>query len=170
MKILVIEDAQRNVESAYKTLGEHDLTVLASVEEAAEIAWTGAIGKFDAVLTDLYLPTPEKVPNYCPQYGVDDIGLGDQIPAGLAFALIAVSHGIEHVGILTDSDHHRDRMCALLDGLIVDRKDKKRGQVVRGEARYFNLNTARDENGKFVDPIVKDWGKFLRCVIEGGRR
>ncbi|EKD64547.1 MAG: hypothetical protein ACD_50C00345G0003 [uncultured bacterium] len=143
MRILVVENDPKHQQSARETLADHDLTIATSIGEA----WKMELGAFDAVLTDLYLPTanipfqcclpsekgpdgewytPGWVTKYHPWEGSPcstEEKVSSEIPAGLVFALTAANIGVRTL-ILTDTDHHRDVLVGLLDLLV--RSDGKK--------------------------------------------
>ena len=185
MKVLVIDDAQWNQDSAHQTLADHEVTVVSTVEDAFRIFHSGE-KDFDAVLTDLWMPAPAKewdagcnrIFGGNPYHPEDDEhAQGDQIPAGLAFALAAAKGGAAHIAILTDSDHHRDRLVALLDMI------GHCGRVSSREVRYFPMRNqcVRRSSGEVLkcdeawelvhaDPkeygYVKNWGKLLQEITD----
>lgn len=155
MRILVIDDAPWNQQSARDLLGEnHELVVCGTVGEAYEQLhnvhdrkFTKA-AMFDAVLTDLWFPSPKKVGGaYTEGLYSRDTYVGELIPAGLTFALAAVTYGIPYVAICSDANHHEDRMCALLDLIMsstradddLDRYVPIAQRVFYFEARYYDL-------------------------------
>ncbi len=146
MRILVIDDQPRNIASARETLKGHEVITIDTIAEAFRVLKEGRVHGVDAVLTDLFMPlggfqgamsSPESDPSL-------------PLPAGLAFALRTVNLGIRTV-ILSDSDHHRDWICSLLD-LI--RTPDPSNKVTFVEARFASV--AGD------GPLVKDWAKSMR--------
>ncbi len=146
-KVLVIDDQPCNVASAHLTLKGFDYKVVDTIKAAYEILGTGE--KFDVVLTDLWLP----------RGGFTGAMAGGDtaetpIPAGLVFALRAANDGMKVV-ICTDSDHHRDRLCSLLD-LIKGGILGKEKSVYYVEARECPVEGTW-ENGEIV--LCNDWYK-----------
>lgn len=185
MRILVIDDAEYNRASAVETLKGHDLTVVGTVEEAYRI-----INKenFDAVFTDLWMPTPEGklYTDVCMDYmntvyntsRAIDTGVGKEVPAGLIFAIKARNKGVKYVAILTDGNHHNDRLCAIMDLINGGSSGYHEGYIIGGvhkyEARYYCLSFLDIETGKKLDEDsgewwcrpIKDWGKLLQTIKE----
>ncbi len=110
MKILVIDDNQNNITTAYQTLVGHDLTVCVSHKEADKVLKGVSAGtlKFDAVLTDLMLP-------YDPEYPYLHNSIGTEIPLGFVIALKAQMYSIPYVGIVSYGDHHKDVFTGLIE-------------------------------------------------------
>lgn len=133
MKILVIDDAAWNVASAYQTLQGHDLTVVDSIKAAFDIL--GGKEQFDAVLTDLMMPIGDFAGAINSQRCPKPSG---EIPAGLAFALKAANRG-SLVVICTDTNHHNDWICSLLDLLYDHRHPDSAKRVAYVEARGVPL-------------------------------
>jgi len=191
-RILVIDDASYNQDSAQETLGNHDLTIIGTIEEAWKTntaLMEEKITPFDVILTDLWMPAP-KMHRWtagsntldflgCP-YERPDGMVGDQIPAGLIFALLSMRNGIP-VGIVTDSNHHQDRLVRMLDLVMRRPHDKKPfNRVAMFEARYcfvkgkaWNSRTetvvpSDDQWMSQVNPdlrIIKDWGRVLNSIV-----
>jgi len=168
MRILVIDDEICNQESARETLAEHELTICGTVEETSKALGFTKYGPdknllpFDAVLTDLWMPMPK--PNWDRKKFLGHIFYGDlhgdygdkygemderPAPVGLIFALRAVNMATPLIAILTDGDHHTDRMVTLLD-IISGNYDF--GIVNKFEAREYNYDGA------------KNWGKLLKEI------
>jgi len=148
VKILVIEDTEKNIDSAKSTLPGHDVTICTSIQTAFSTLRDGQ-QQFDVLLTDLFLPIGEfrgMVYPYSKPLG--------ELPAGLVFALKAVNLGMSVV-IVTDTDHHKDWICTLLDLLYPDRSDSNR-RIAYVEAR--NATT-----GDYDNP-TKDWGKAIEMA------
>lgn len=165
MRILVIEDTLENIEAAKEQLKEHELTVATSVKEAYMILWGqnsthNPKVPFDVVLTDLYLPAPDEPFQGWAFYptdnspAVDSYRLGDLMPAGLVFAIVASQQGSK-VGILTDTDHHKDQVVALLD-------------LVTGETgnRQPPKKTMFCPDGRNYVMATKNWDQFLAALMK----
>lgn len=185
MRILVIDDAPWNQQSAHDLLGEkHELVVCGTVGEAFELLqnirnrkYTKA-AMFDAVLTDLWLPSPKEVGGaYTEGLYSHDTYVGELIPAGLTFALAAVTYDIPYVAICSDANHHEDRMCALLD-LIKEstRADDERDRYVPVaqrvfyfEARYYDL-AYTERSCRYYDTVKGAVVTVPRDEIEPRRR
>jgi|CXWL01.1.fsa_nt_gi CheY-like chemotaxis protein len=165
MKILVIDDQPYNIASARLTLKDFDLTTVDSIAKACEILATGE--RFDVVLTDLYLPRGSfsrdmslNLVTYVPS--------DTMVPAGLVFAIRAANDGMKVV-ICTDSDHHRDPLCTMLDLVNEGKRRSEEKMISFVEARACHLQ-GRWENGELVESreygkvdggIIKDWFRAL---------
>ena len=174
MKILVIDDFAGNVASAKQYMPGHEVVVAESVRVAYRILKNGEL--FDAVLTDLFLP----IGDFIGQMNSGYIKPGDrakEIPAGLIFAIKAASKGIRAV-ICSDSDHHRDWICTLLDLVSANEQInpvffEEEGisrKIVFVEARFACLRAYWDEAQEVLVPCndflkdgrwIKDWLKVM---------
>ncbi|VAW16236.1 hypothetical protein MNBD_BACTEROID05-50 [hydrothermal vent metagenome] len=171
MKILVIDDSPWNIASVVETLAGHNVVTVDNIKEAYQVLKDNS--EFDAVLTDLWLPRGkfcgEIATSYAPRLTADE-----QIPAGLVFAIKASNLGIRTV-ICTDSDHHRDWICSLLDlvGHVPPSEGAKgdsHQRIAYVEARCASMK-ARWEDGNIIpceygdmgeSPTIKDWGRAMR--------
>jgi len=157
MRILVVDDKNHNIESAEKTLQSHEVVTARNIDEAESLLKSDL--NFEAGLLDLYLPVGPKdqhiKQHYCGEssYLKSDV---EFLPAGIVFALALVNADIP-VAIVTDSDHHSDWLCNLLDIVQCSRLllHHKPLQVIFVEARGANLG--HSEDGSFV----KDWAEAL---------
>ncbi len=161
MKILVIDDAQRNIASVSLTLSGHTVTTADTIQRAYDFLKSGA--PFDAVLTDLFLP----LGSFRGAMNIRDYDLpsGD-LPVGLVFAIKAANRGIRTV-VCTDANHHTDWICAVLDLLYGDAGESKRIAYV--ESRGASLKGVWDEKKQQIvldangrGPIIKDWGAAMK--------
>jgi|GEM_PF-6129627 len=130
MKILVIEDNPANIESAKKSLAGHEVTVLTTLNDAFNffMKWMrirsyGADGHdkhevfpFDFVLTDLHISTDGYLEDTEKGDGISIRGL-ESLPAGMALAMAVANLGVR-VGIVSDSDHHKNAYNLLLDVIL----------------------------------------------------
>ncbi|MFA6042866.1 MAG: response regulator [Patescibacteria group bacterium] len=166
MKVLVIDDQKRNIASAQK-LEEHghDVVAVSTVQEAEELL-TKCLGNFDAVLTDLHMP----VGQFTGAMARSIPAPKEEIPVGLVFAITAANFGIRTV-ICTDSNHHRDWICTLLD-MVHYTGDSAVRKVAFVEARCCPLEAYYDEETQNLvgcdleqlndKPVVKDWFRAMR--------
>lgn len=160
MRILVIDDQERNLKFAMELVKYGEVVTIGSIYEAYNLLKEK---EFDVVLTDLFMPVGEK--------GVGDVlvknrpRVDEEVPAGLIFAIKAANKGARVV-ICTDSDHHQNYLCSLLD-ILQDRWDTERKDMVADsqkhivvvEARYaFVGRTGYSDEG----PLVKDWQEVMR--------
>lgn len=199
MKILIIDDSAWNVASAKQTLDGHDITVINTVKNAYTLImgyseYNGGpdihMKDFDALLTDLYLPvgnyegqmyTPAKVrvnEINAPEGFVEQteqVARG-QIPAGLVFALAAMNAGVRTV-ICTDTDHHRDWICSLMDLITHTKRPEGQRKIAFVEARMVHLKAIWDEGTQTIVPaeirgeeydkriwngrFIKDWKRAM---------
>ncbi len=145
MKILVIDDSPWNVASAHLTLKGYDYKVVGSITAAYDTLKSGE--KFDIVLTDLWLPRGDFTGAMS-----DGDTATTLIAAGLVFAIRAMNDGMKVV-ICTDSDHHQDRLCSVMDLINANTHGKKKA-IYFVEARRCPINGVW-ENGEIT--LSKDW-------------
>lgn len=108
MKILVIDDKQKNLEDAKIQLADHEVTTLSSINEIRDCYDDDETGgfkglknyfkQFDVILTDLFMPAI--------QYGARP-GIYEEVPYGVIVTMLALRFEIP-VAIVTDIDHHRN--------------------------------------------------------------
>jgi len=141
MKILVIDDTQKHLDSAVKTLEGHDVTLCASYDEALQLLEP----QYDEDIRD----------SKCEQYKSEGLGwsaaskkakkdaqincwdavlcdllmpagndaqrekkvLGQEMPVGWSLALVAVMRGAKYVAVASDVNHHDHPGSAMLDRL-----------------------------------------------------
>jgi CheY-like chemotaxis protein len=151
MKILVIDDQPRNVASAHATLAGLDYTVVSTIKEAFEIL--DGEKRFDVLLTDLWLPRGSF-------RGAMHDGDSSEtpIPAGLVFALRALNLDMK-VAIVTDSNHHQDRLCSILD-LVRHGKNTCTSDIVYVEARWCSPKPQEWDSGT----EGKNWLKAIELA------
>jgi|GEM_PF-2246491 len=172
MKILVIDDMTRNIAAAHETLKGHEVITIDSIKQAYELLKEFGAKQFDAVLTDLFLPLTDFRGCFSSQYS--DVAeknwkSRDLLPAGLVFALAAANVGVRTV-ICTDTDHHEDYICSMLDMLKPPYNQRRTGQIDEHkiayvEARNAQMNAVWDDVNKELKPsdcpdydnLVKDW-------------
>lgn len=151
MRILVIDDTQANLASAIVTLHGHELVTEGDAEKAHSLIRNE---RWDAILTDLWMPTPQGMSAFgvgLDPSGMQDDAIKDMMPIGLVFALMAVTRGVKYVGVLTETNHHRDRLTAALDGVRI-------GESPR--LTVMDCGLFRTETG------AKNWGALLRLLTE----
>lgn len=142
MRILVIEDSEKHVESAKMTLSSHELTIIGSFDEFRK-AFGGEniieTPPFDVVLTDMNMPMGKRNP-YGSNYDREKAE-----SYGLIIALKAAMAGIKFVALLTDANHHNDGMSSALGDL----HGAYYGDFIKtsphrvGNKNFFNINGAR---------------------------
>jgi len=164
-RILVIDDQPCNVASAHHTLKGFSYRVVDNIIEAYKILKTGE--KFDVVLTDLWLPRG----NFTGAMGEWHDSETDPVAAGLVFAIRAANDGMKVI-ICTDSDHHQDRLCSVMD-LINDETYGKEKAIYFVEARSCSIIGYAYENGKITPsedwlekpgPRPKNWLQVMKKV------
>jgi len=160
-RILVIDDQSCNVASAHQTLGGFEVTVVDTISAAYKLLESGA--KFDLVLTDLWMPRGDFK---------GAMSIGDEpstpVPAGLVFALKAANDGMRVI-ICSDQDHHKDRLCSLLD-LIKARPGDDMGKMVMFvqadtcpvQGLWKDGQIVMDEDWwQTPGPRIKDWSRAI---------
>jgi len=108
MKILVIDDTQKHLDSAIQTLEGHDVTTCATYDEAAKLVNAGG---WDVVLSDLLMPAGKRSQGEGMKY------VGQEMPVGWSLALEAVQAGAKYVAVVTDMNHHSHPASAMLDSI-----------------------------------------------------
>ncbi len=105
LRILVIDDTPRHLESAFLGLGAYNLAAVNGYEDAMNVL---ALEKFDVVLIDLHLPMSSKTMG-------DKFKLGELVPYRVLLMLEAARNGAKHVAVVTDLSHHDDPFSAAFD-------------------------------------------------------
>jgi CheY-like chemotaxis protein len=106
MKIMIFDDSTRHQDMAKRQLTGHTLTIFGDYEKALKALERGE-EKFDVVLTDLMAPT----------FPHDLSRAQEEMPVGLAIALLALAKGVENVAIVSDGNHHDHPGVHITDGL-----------------------------------------------------
>lgn len=106
MNIMIFDDSTRHQDMAKRQLTGHTLTIFGDYEKALKALEHGKV-KFDVVLTDLMTPT----------FPHDLARAKEEMPAGLAIALLALAKGVENVAIVSDANHHDHPGVHITDGL-----------------------------------------------------
>lgn len=130
MKILVIDDSPMHQAAARQTIIGHNLTIASSADQALELLGVRESNRgkivcaepFDVVLCDMLMPAPRYLQHYGPSKE-------DLIAIGFPLTLIAVRAGAKYVAMATDTDHHSDPMCGVLEPL-------------NGPGKIFNIDGA----------------------------
>ncbi len=150
MRILVIDDNQANLDSALATLNGHELVTEGDAEKAHDMI---ANEKWDAVLTDLWMPTPQGTIAFgvglADPSRMEDDGIKNTMPIGRVFSLMAITRGVKYVGVLTDTNHHNDRLTAALDGVGFGKSPR---------LAVMSCGPFRTQTG------AKNWGALLRLL------
>ena len=153
------------------------MTVASTIGEASELVENGKARQFDVVLTDLFMPfTQEERRTVFHSFTGSSREIPEQLPIGLVFALCATNAGVP-VALCTDSDHHENHICTLLDMLSIRPVNaqffgqKEKVPVTYVEARNVPMQARWDAESKtftpteewvFDQPIIKDWQKVLK--------
>lgn len=174
MKILVIDDSEKNQKSAEETLIGHELTIAKSFGEAMKAL---SDSTFDAVLTDMMMPMDR-------HKAIGDDRLfkpEEQVAYGFVIALKAVSCGAKFVAMATDLNHHNDALSASLDEIPYE-PFSINGAKVRFYHSPMLLDVISEKacdcpglppcyqcggTGQKIDDFKqdrKDWGKILRVL------
>jgi hypothetical protein len=107
MKILVFDDNATHRASAQAQLKDHDLTVVATYDEAQKLLLSGH--SFDVVLSDLLVLASGQEQDSSKH-------VDTEMPVGIFIALLAaVKGGAKYVAVFTDSDHHSHPASACFD-------------------------------------------------------
>lgn len=151
MKILVIDDKKVNRHSAKQTIVGHELTVVGNYDEAVRQL---DFQEWDAVLTDLLMPAGRDA-----QGGKGLEFVGQEMPVGLALALLAALRGARYVAVVTATNHHAHPASAMLDRL---RPHSGPNFVINGARAMFVHHTPIEVEGIGEG---KDWGKVLAALL-----
>ncbi len=164
LRILVIDDTEKNLETARKQFAEHDVTTVASFTEAhvllgnnnrtddtgpdkkPYVRWNEGLPNFDVVLTDLFMTA---VPD-----GGNTDKAGQDTTYGLVLALAAIRRGVKMVAIVTRGSHHNEPILWALDLLELEFTEDVRVYMI-GNTAFACCNDTERENGK-------DWASVLK--------
>lgn len=190
MKILVIDDDKKHLDSAVATLAGHDVTLCSSYDEAVGLLRERALNKkgepcypgdedatkipyWDVVLCDLLMPVGERTHGQSQQRYV-----GEEMPFGWSLGLTAAMRGAKYVAVASDVNHHDHPGSAMLDELNehIFRMDgakvlmtNKISFVIPTEEVCAKCNyhckTLCATNGCCKSINGKDWGKILDRLI-----
>ena len=163
MRILIVDDSAAHRKTAKQQLKTHDLTIVGTYEEAERLLKETSLEKnpkFDAMLTDLMLPGPGGAAG-----GTKFVG--EEMPIGTLLALIAIFHGVQYIGILTDTNHHDHPASSCLDFFSVSAFYYK--ERVAPKLGKIGESTICLTKRRFVrhDVVKKNWGEFLEFIING---
>jgi CheY-like chemotaxis protein len=153
LNILVIDDYAGNIASAKETLSEHNVVTADTVGEAQNYL-RDEERHFDAVLTDLFLPLGDYRGSLSSHLHHDT---EKQHPIGLVFAIKAANLGIRSV-ICTDSNHHVNEMCAMLDlvGCVGLSGGDVNQTIARVDARSCMMIAYWDEEASALVHVIDD--------------
>lgn len=169
LRILVVDDDQRNLDSAQRLLGdEHDLTTCTSHEEAVKLIDTtireigSIVGKgpsrWDVVLSDHNMPA---------WASASSTRRGEMMMVGWQIVLLAALNGAQYCAVVTAGNHHDDVTSAMLDPLgkaywaYIERDPEYTAPFVINGAKvgfWHDPNEDDPENGK-------GWDKVLRVLL-----
>ena len=191
MKILVIDDTQKNLDSAVKTLEGHDVTLCSSYDEAIILLRERAVDEkgepcypgdadatkipyWDVVLCDLLMPVGERTHGQGQQKYV-----GEEMPFGWSLGLTAAMRGAKYVAVASDVNHHDHPASAMLDGICDHFFNIDGAKVLMTNVIYFVAPSKKicgkcayhcknlcPENGCCKSINGKDWGKILNRLLK----
>jgi CheY-like chemotaxis protein len=117
--VLIVDDSPVNHISAEEQLElDYDLHLVGNYVEAERTIREGK-GLFDAVLSDLLMPSEAQgmVP------AVEAATKGQEMPIGIFLALTAVKYGVPLVAVVSNLNHHFHPAAWALDWLLKDPSD-----------------------------------------------
>ena len=193
MKILVLDDNAIHRNAAKAQLNGHDVTIVDNFDTMVDLIrpeYKDGVyhpRDWDVVLTDLLVPATRKA-----QGPAGEQHVGKEMPLGSIIVLIAQSHGVRKIGLLTDLNHHNHPASAALDCLAYGGgKGLKQGVHSTGDGLLFIAqdtlwvdaetflyigNGAEVEkkypylNGKYMERKgavkSKDWKEALDALLE----
>ena len=174
MRILIVDDDPNNIKSAqdqtalFEEAG-HTVTIIDNFQVAFDLidesfGLTDKPFDFDIGLFDLWMPIGDWTRSvFTPPSSWNPVYKGvkpEQLPAGLVFVLKFLQQN-KKVGIVTDSDHHIDWICNMLDLVSIYKQSSIPQNVYYFEARGFRIpNDDRSVN-------IKDWfAVFNRIFLD----
>lgn len=186
MKILVIDDTQKHLDSALLTLEGHDITLCSSYDEAIgwlEIKYDNEVimGKCEQYKLEgmehynAYCKAKEEIgplPYWdavlCDLFmpaGRDALGgggwnyIGQEMAVGWSLALVAARRGAKYAGVLTATDHHNHPASAMLDRI---------DQGPSSEPHVLNIDGARVIMTNHAEFIDLDGEEDVACYMCNG--
>ena len=105
--VLVIDDRPKNLRLAHHVLKGQQVVTARSLKEGLHFLDSS---KFHVVLSDMNMP-PDK---YYPSLNLDSYGLMETVTYGFAAIFEVTKRGVP-LAIVTDGDHHRDWVSAMID-------------------------------------------------------
>ena len=190
MKILVIDDKQRNRDSAIKTLNGHEVTVVSSCDEARElingkVPWKkvyAALGRSTNVgginMDSEYMAKENELrPVFDFEVVLLDLMMparggmsctvpypGDEeVPFGFPLMIEIAwrkSNVVKHIAIVSDVNHHKHVMSASLDAL--GGYDLGTNILINGVKCHFQHARMIGESGQ----EAKDWSASLKGMLQ----
>lgn len=175
LRILVVENIQKNITAAKAMLADHELTIAEDYDHAHSLLGQ-ILSPFDVVLTDVMFP------KNCDECIMSEAGMRPACkqPYGPIVALHALSVGVKKVGIITQGNHYNDTFSCTFDHLdgftagdvkVIICGDEPSMEVFFDLIRY----TPIDRN--YADPNqrqhfiagnlawVKNWAKLLDQLL-----
>jgi len=127
-------------------------------DEYKKIKQTCRIPYWDVVLCDLLMPASRET------MGPDGMPfVGQEMPLGMALALLAALNGAHYVAVVTATNHHHHPASAMLDRLSAAYWDDRQEPnfVVNGAKAMFVHHPSYEVGGK----NAKHWGKVLLRLL-----
>jgi hypothetical protein len=93
-------------------LASHELTIVATYDEAQEALKRQNLPTYDVVLTDLIVPPSSRAASDARGWGYQ---VEDPTLYGAMIALLALEAGVRHVAVVTDTNHHAHPASAAFD-------------------------------------------------------
>jgi CheY-like chemotaxis protein len=110
-KILVVDDKDENINAARNQFAHKNVELIccSKFSTASKLLKEQ---KFDMLLTDLMMPGESMGISH------NNPEIGKEVPYGLVLCLMAKNHGVSHVAILTDINHHSGPIASAMDNLL----------------------------------------------------
>lgn len=179
MKVLVIDDTKKHLDSAVKTLEGHEVTICDNHDEALKLLYPqydhdlfrklwkdyeeaglkdayekaraeSTFPYWDAVLCDLLMPAGRNA-----QGGEGTGFIGQEMAVGWSLALSAVKNGAKFVAVVTDMNHHHHPASAMIDEINGHIFDIDGARML---LTNYNVCCMDESNGK-------DWGRILKRLL-----
>ncbi len=160
LDILVVEDTEKNQDSAREQFRDHTITIAKNYEEGKKCLETASIQRrYHILLTDLMMP----------KGGSETMGsegmkyIFDLLPFGFPLAFHAAKIRIPYIAIVTDINHHNHPISAAIDPIS--------GAYWRESGSELSLYKVNDSKlGIFHAPFTedgrKDWQKVLEVLLK----
>lgn len=136
MRILVVEDESIQQEAARLQLKDHEIEVMAYFqlhqmgEEEGRRQLTDFVSSFDVLLTDLFMPAPER----------NQPDMVVKAPVGWCVLLLGLDCGVKKIGLCTDMHRHINVVSYALDMMITNMLPDKAHTIVVGDTKIAILN------------------------------
>ena len=171
MKILVIDDTEKNRESAKELATEHEVVVVSGWDESytllrpeytgtsKTVPWSFQKVGFDVVLTDLMMPCTTA-------RGFDFNFVGKSIPYGFAIAMFAIASGIP-VAIASSGDNDNRHSDPILWALCGGGDDYSLGGLHMPVPLSGKFLLLAGKECPLLEPSrAKDWKKVLERLLK----